>query len=213
MSLCGQFTAIHLFIYTHIWRVCPFLWKKRWCRDSITLKWPPGGRGMTEWMDDVISHIVKHCVYQQSINNTGWTSGPKKSREIEILNFCSSDWYLISYWYIALRIQKKGTLSHQRRGVGNWICRPNPPHGTLSEIWVAWKKFFHGDLNWIKYTFLTLTIIYVHQSSLTLIYLGTLFFFYLQLQNWFQMLLLMKTIKYIYMYYIRNYVAYIKCIS
>lgn len=108
MSLCGQFTAIHLFIYTHIWRVCPFLWKRGWCGDSITLKWPPGGRGMTEWMDDVISHIVKHCVYQQSMNYTGWTSGPKKSREIEILNFCSLDCYLISYWYIALRIQKKG---------------------------------------------------------------------------------------------------------
>lgn len=109
----------YTFIYLHTyWRVCPFLWKKRWCGDSITLKWPPGGRGMTEWMDDVISHIVKHCVYQQSINNTGWTSGPKKSREIEILNFCSSDWYLISYWYIALRIQKKGTLSHQRRELG-----------------------------------------------------------------------------------------------
>lgn len=156
MSLCGQFTAIHLFIYTHIWRVCPFLWKRGWCGDSITLKWPPGGRGMTEWMDDVISHIVKHCVYQQSMNYTGWTSGPKKSREIEILNFCSLDCYLISYWYIALRIQKKGNQAHQRTEDGYWICWPNPPHGicTVREIWVAWKKFFHVDLNWIKDTFL-----------------------------------------------------------
>lgn len=147
MSLCGQFTAIHLFIYTHIWRVCPFLWKKGWCGDSITLKWPPGGRGMTEWMDDVISHIVKHCVYQQSINNTGWTSGPKKSREIEILNFCSSDWYLISYWYIALRLQKKRDSITSKEGSWelNLPTKSSPWYSqwnssSLKEILSRWFK-------------------------------------------------------------------------
>lgn len=147
----------YTFIYLHTYLAgMPLSLEEGWCGDSITLKWPPGGRGMTEWMDDVISHIVKHCVYQQSMNYTGWTSGPKKSREIEILNFCSLDCYLISYWYIALRIQKKGNQAHQRKEDGYWICWPNPPHGicTVREIWVAWKKFFHVDLNWIKDTFL-----------------------------------------------------------